>query len=318
STSFPDYSNIQDVTVLEIWDEVGAEMPDHFLKTLDSVEVQRGYDLVHIGRTNNPPKGEISTFISPYFVCTDCHNQVLEDPFPAKPNPEDRLTFAIANNLPFLQATTFYGIVNREDYYNDDYIKKYGDLVIPASTSLYESTQLCAQECSSGRKIKEWEWNAINQYYHSIQLKVSDLNMDAEEVAMVEEAYRGEADPEAAIELMREHYMTKSPARFKDENTRPLTDHRPGNPETGELIYEMSCLHCHQVDGPSQLVLDKSRLTKKKFQRNYGKWNDWDLNQIVRKGTYAELGHQQYMPLYTLDRLSQMQMIDLKAYLLER
>ena len=48
------------------------------------------------------------------------------------------------------RGTTFYGITNRETWYNDDYYKKYGDLVKPANENLVEAVQLCAMECSQG------------------------------------------------------------------------------------------------------------------------------------------------------------------------
>ena len=73
-----------------------------------------------------PTENELS-FISKYYVCTTCHNLEIEDPDLRVSDPETRLTFAKENDLPFLQGSTFKGIVNRESWYNDDYVKKYGD-----------------------------------------------------------------------------------------------------------------------------------------------------------------------------------------------
>ena len=166
------------------------------------------------------------------------------------------------NDINFLQSTTFWGIVNRESWYNDDYITKYGELVIPASKSLYESTQLCAQECSSGRMLKEWEWEAINHYYHSLQLTVGDLNLDDESLNILLALKTGataiDEDQEAhLISSIRNRYMIKSPARFQDPIVAKANDQgKSGEKENGEKIFERSCMSCHTYGGPSQLVLE--------------------------------------------------------------
>ena len=304
-------------TVWSILIQLGKEAPLDYVEKPDPLLVQLGYELVHVGKAT-PPTGGLSSVISPYFVCTDCHNQVKEDPDPAHPNPKDRLTFAKENELLFLQATTFWGMVNREKWYNDDYILKYGDLVKPASESLYESSQLCAQECSSGRKLKQWEWESINHYYYSIQLKMADLRLSTEEEEFINIALQFNEDKEQAIELMRSKYMLWSPAQFGEDpdNYAKGYEGLQGDSSNGELIYDLSCKTCHAYGGPSQLVLDDSKLTKKKFKKNIDKHNLFNLYKIVRHGTQAELGHQQYMPLYTLDRMSNQQLEDLRTFLL--
>lgn len=316
-------AEIKRTPILWVYAELGMEMPEHYISNPNPTLVAIGEELVKKGKSNSP-SGKSSSFISPYFVCTDCHNQEKEDPNPANPNPQARLEYALQNDIDFLQSTTFWGIVNRESWYNDDYIKKYGELVIPASKSLYESTQLCAQECSSGRMLEEWEWEAINHYYHSLQLTIADLELDERSLEVVSQLLSGsvalgEDQEQDLVASMKAKYMLRSPARFQDPSIAKANDQgKAGNKENGEKIFEQSCMTCHAYGGPSQLVLENDRLTKRKFRRNLGKGNYWDLYTIIRGGTYAELGHQQYMPLYTLDRLSEEQFADLRAFLCEQ
>ena len=316
-------ADLEATPILWVYEQFGMELPEHYISNPDPSLIAIGEELVKKGKSNSP-SGKSGSFISPYFVCTDCHNQVKEDPDPVNPNPEARLEYALQNDIGFLQSTTFWGIVNRESWYNDDYIKKYGELVIPASKSLYESTQLCAQECSSGRMLKEWEWEAINHYYHSLQLTIGDLNLDEKSLNIVLALKTGatavdEDQEQMLVANMKSKYMLRSPAKFQEPSIAKANDQgKTGNKENGERVFEQSCMTCHAYGGPSQLVLENDRLTKRKFRRNLGKGNYWDLYTIIRGGTYAELGHQQYMPLYTLDRLSEEQFADLRAFLCER
>ena len=311
--SFNANSKVQDVLVA-----LGEAAPDHYLKELDPKWVQMGYELTHMGRTTHPDGGK-SDYISAIFVCTDCHNQVKEDPILVNPNPEARLAYAVEKDLPFLQATTFWGMVDREGWYNEDYIIKYGDLVKPASTSLYESTQLCAQECSSGRKLEAWEWTAFQHYYQSIGLTLKDLNLTDKEMTLLERGARSNQEVKGElVKMLKSKYLLASPADFIDppsnhyEGFKDLT----GDAKNGKIIYERSCQTCHRYGGPSQLVLDDSPLTFKKFVRRMDKYNDpFNLYEIVRYGTHAQPGHRQYMPLYTADRMSNQQLEDLRAYI---
>ena len=104
-------------------------------------QVKNGKQLVEVGKSINPD-GKKSKRISRHFVCTDCHNTVRENNSLFNPTPENRLDYAIKNNIPFLQGTTLWGIVNREKWYNDDYEIKYGSLVDSARNSLKSSIQL--------------------------------------------------------------------------------------------------------------------------------------------------------------------------------
>lgn len=309
----------EDSRLVDVLIALGQPAPKHYLAQIDPVQVAIGYTLVHKGKATSPD-GKNGSYISTIFVCTDCHNQVKEDPNPASPNPEARMSYAIANNLPFLQATTFWGVVNRESWYNDDYIKKYGEWIAPAKESLYESTQLCARECSSGRTLEAWEAEAINHYYWSLELHLSDLRLKQDEFQRLNKALSSDdsGSKASAIGLLKSKYMVASPANFVDPPTDRkigMSNEFAGDAQRGVEIFNRSCMQCHRYGGASLFVMDDSKKTKKLFAKNIARQTPFALYDIVRYGTHAEPGHRQYMPLYTLDRMSHQQLEDLRTYL---
>ncbi|MDG2247225.1 MAG: cytochrome c [Flavobacteriales bacterium] len=304
----------------EVMVRLGEPKPSHYLETIDPMKAKMGEQMVTLGRTYDKTLPRKSTYISTIFVCTDCHNQVQEDPFPANPTPEARLTYAKEKDLNFLQATTFWGMVNRDTWYNDDYVLKYGDLVAPAKNSLYEATQLCAQECSSGRKLEEWEAEAINHYYWSLELKLGDLKLEVGDYNRIDQAITTE-NPEirrSVVSMLKSKYMTASPADFVDEpenKSKGYANTAAGNPENGKELFDRSCMTCHVYGGPSLFTLDYSKKSFRHLKRNITNDSHFSIYEIVRHGTVAELGHRQYMPLYTADRMSHQQVEDLRAYI---
>ncbi len=299
-----------------LWDiflALGEAKPSHYIENPDPEKIRLGKELVYHGRASLPEGGK-SKYISKFYVCTDCHNQVQEDPFLPESNPDTRLDYAIKNDLRFLQASTFWGMANRESWYNEDYVKKYGALVEPAHKSLAESTQLCARECSSGRYLEQWELEAIMQYYWTIQVKLGDLPLSNQEKADLEKAWnKGTANKEL-VNLLRSKIMTYSPSTFVETHEKQAAQSLKGNPARGEELWQRSCLNCHREYGPSQLILDDSKQTMAKFKKRLGDGTDFDLYQILRHGTHAEPGHRQYMPLYPLERMSIQQIVDIQSF----
>lgn len=167
--------------------ELGEKAPNHYRKNPSAELIEKGRLLIVEGKAIGP-NGKMSRKISRFFNCTNCHNNTIEDPDLTQSNPETRLDFVIAQNKPLLPASTFYGIVNRTSWYNDDYLLKYGKLVEPARNNLINSMQLCATECSQGRKMEDWEVEAILAYYYSIEFKLSDLKLTAGELDQVNAA----------------------------------------------------------------------------------------------------------------------------------
>lgn len=300
----------------EVLIALGEPAPSHYIATTNPEKVEMGRQMVYEGRTDLPGGGK-SAFISKYYVCTDCHNQVREDPVLPLSDPDARLDYAVKQDLKFLQSTTFWGMVNREEWYNGDYVKKYGDLVVKANKSLAESTQLCARECSSGRYLEEWELEAMLHYFQTLQLKLSDILETENDYNRLQAAINGNnpAQRSETVAWLKTLYALRSPADFVEEYEEQAVLSLIGNAERGEQIWERSCITCHKATGPSQLVLDKGKTTRAKFRRRLGDHSNYDLYTILRKGTYAEPGHRQYMPHYTRERLSTSQVADIVAFI---
>ncbi|MEO0897256.1 MAG: c-type cytochrome [Bacteroidota bacterium] len=301
----------------EVLFALGEEKPKHFLKKMTPEMVERGKEIILTGQTTSP-KGKKSSRVSKYYQCTTCHNLVQEDPDLTKRDPELRLDYAIKNKLPFLQATTFHGIVNRESWYNDDYVKKYGDLVRKANQSLEESIQLCATECAQGRLLKGWELEAVTAYFWSLGFKLGELGLTDQEMGQLVEGNEA-ADPEELRAMLKSKYMLKSPAHFGDAppNKEKGYEGLTGNPERGKHIYELSCQYCHKEGGVSWYTLDDNKLTFKELLRNIPKEKHFSLYQIIRYGTYAVPGHRPYMPHYPIERMSNQQVEDLRSYIVQ-
>ncbi len=299
--------------VADVLFSLGEAKPAHFIQNATPEMIQKGKELIHFGKTTNS-KGKNTKQLSKFFKCISCHNTVKEEDDLSKVNPEKRLAYAVENDIPFLQGSTFYGIVNRESWYNDDYVKKYGDLVKPARSSLKESIQLCAIECSQGRPVEDWEMEAILAYFWSIGLKETDVKMSSL-------LANSKLDASERIAKIKEQYLQKSPATFTEvpENKEKGYPNIIGNAQNGELIYKKSCQHCHREKGESDVVLDTSKPTLNWLKRNITSDSDLSIYQIIRHGTYAASGHREYMPLYTKEKMSDQQIEDLRAFIeLER
>ncbi len=300
----------------------GETVPTHYVESPSELLIKQGEELFKEGRTFSP-EGKKSAYISKFYVCTDCHNTVQEDPDLTKSDPETRLIYAYENGLPFLQGTTMKGAANRESWYNGDYEKKYGDLVKPARNSLAGATQLCAQECSQGRMLEDWEIEAIMAYFWSISFTLEDLGLSEEMLSTLENARKdpNSADRNALISELKASYLRASPATFSEPPEDQLIGYKEvieGNPDNGKLIYDLACKNCHGPNGVSRYLLDDSEYTFKKLYRNIPKKSKHSIYQIIRHGTYAQPGARPYMPLYTLERMNHQQVEDLRAYIENR
>ncbi len=300
-------------SVAKLLEAFGNKPQAHYIANLEDEKVKMGEDLVRKGRTIR--NGKKTKFISKFYKCTDCHNTVKEDPDLRYSNPETRLDYAVEQGIPFLQGTTLYGTVNRETWYNGDYKKKYGDLVVPARHSLRGAIQLCAEVCSQGRRIDVWEEEAILSYLWTIDLKLGDLKLSQADLQTLKTAKQEKND--SIVALVKSHYLSYSPATFlepKQNANRAIT----GDPEVGAHIYTSSCLNCH---GPGKaatyLELGKDKPSYKFLKRKTERDKAFSLYTITRKGTHPIPGHKPYMPHYTKERLSEKQVEDLRAFIYE-
>lgn len=299
-----------DSKVSEVLKSLGEKVPAHAIKKVDSSLVNKGEELFKMGFTTDA-NGKNTGRISRHYVCTSCHNNVNEDPVLSDPNPTDRLAYAKKNHLPYLQGTTLYGTVNRASWYNDDYEKKYGSLVAPARDTLENAVQLCAEVCSQGRKLTQWELEAMMQYLWSIELHIGDLNLSDEELSKVE------AGGNEAVTLIKSKIAPKSPATFIE--AIPVSERKygaEGDVGNGEVIYTQACMHCHSPKaGITHLKLENNKLSTQQLANSLDKTSDMSVYQIVRKGTYPYAGYKAYMPHFTEERLSNQQLEDLVAYI---
>lgn len=303
--------------VLDVLAKLGDKTPIHYrdYNSLDSNKVKQGLDIFTQGFTIND-NGKKSKRQSKHFVCTDCHNMQIEDPDLTKSNPETRLEYASKNNLKFLPGTTMAGTVNREHWYNDDYIKKYGELVVPANDTLKNAIHLCAVECSQGRALEDWEMEAMLQFFNSIGYTISDIKLNEQEISTINKALNTSEGKEKAVELIKSKYLNYSPATSL--NPTPKNERKlgaDGNPKIGEQIYELSCLTCHKEKGVTNYKLNKEKLTFNQLKYWADKHSLSSVYEITRKGTYAMPGYKPYMPNYTKERLSDEQLEDLMAYI---
>lgn len=292
---------------------MGDSLPDYLTKSYSPSQEETGEDIIKLGKASLPDGGK-SSVVSIYYNCTDCHNLVREDPDLTISDPEARLTYAVQHELPFLQATTLYGVVNRESWYNGDYDLKYGQYVEKARFDLREAIQLCATQCAQGRPLTDWEMEAVLAYFKTIQINTDDLNLSESENSFL----RGESSNEDKIALLKSKYLTYSPATFSTPPGSLKEGYdASGDPGRGRQLYVASCQHCHRPNGPSELVLDDSRLSLKLLKRNLHRKNQYSLYYLLRIGTYSVTGHKPYMPHYTLERMSNQQAEDLRSYIEE-
>ena len=288
---------------------LGVEQDRHVIINPDDKLVKKGYDIVTKGFTKNP-EGNKSKRVSLYFSCTDCHNLVQEDPDLLNLNPQTRLDYAFENKLPFLQGSTLWGVTNRKSWYNGDYEKKYGTRAKKSNKDLTEAIQLCAEVCSQGRPLENWEMEALLHYFSSNSMTWADVKKNPE----VKQAKTNQE----LIEAINSSYFPYSPATFSSMPQRlDLGYEYKGNPENGEKIFKLSCRTCHDKDGPSTVEFDYSPLTFKDFTNSFLDKGNFNLYKIVSQGTYPEMGHPAYMPLYPLERMSHQQVEDLKAYMVQ-
>lgn len=299
--------------VSQMLKDVGYKDPLHAIDKLDTSLARHGFEIVTKGQTLDP-NGKMTSIQSKHFKCTHCHNIVPEDPDLRFSNPEARLDYVAKKDIGFLQGTTLYGIVNRTTWYNDDYEKKYGSLVISSRDTLENAIHLCATVCSQGRDFSDWEMDAVMHYLWSIELKAGDLDFSDEDLKKLD---KSNVSNEDKISLIQSKFFTASPATFLEE--RPQKDReygKNGDPIKGEKIYEQGCMWCHSpYENVTNLKLDKTQLSFGMFERNLKGSNDLSIYHTIRKGTKPIAGYKPYMPHYTAERMSVQQLEDLVAYI---
>lgn len=293
---------------------LGRARPDHWVEPTDEL-VERGRQLLFEGRSSDP-EGRKGKVLSGAFVCTDCHNMVREDPDLRVSDPVARLDYAVEHDLPFLPGTTLWGAVNRSQWFNDDYDKKYGDLVDTARGAYREATILCTSECSQGRIPEDWELEAMLAWQWTQQIDASDLDLSDEDRHTIGLALAGHGDAEAAAQLLESYWLAGSPAHAGAPPADTSKGYGAGgDADSGGQIYRRSCLHCHDKGGPGTYRFFDDKASASKLLRNLNKQNNLSMYRPIRYGTRPFGVPLAYMPFYTHERLSDAQVDDLRAFL---
>jgi mono/diheme cytochrome c family protein len=304
--SAADSVDYRDTYVHDILAKLGISLPSGFELINNKEVVAQGEELFFKGQVTNSD-GTKTAKISNVFTCNHCHNNTEEDPNLSISDPQARLDFAVKKKIPFLQGTTMYGTSNRETWFNDDYLKKYGqDLIGPARNSLRGAIRLCSKECSMGRDLETWEENAFMAYFYSISLKLSDLKLSSIEMEKINNLSRYPSDEVKAI--IQSKYLKASPATFVEPPIDGTSYGNIPNPINGAKIFTKSCLHCHGTDTTVKFIkkFKNKKSTFKylsRFKNNY---------KVIRHGIEKE---KSYMPLYPIQKMSHQQVDDLKSYI---
>ncbi len=302
------------IPVYQVLKALGDPMPAHYLPYRDNQAVKQGEEIVKYGVTTGPD-GTSTPLQSRYFACTDCHNLRREDPNLEISNPENRLDYAIQNKLRFLPGTTFYGIVNRTTWYNGDYLKKYENSAAKANKNLVKAIQLCATQCAMGRKLDDWELKAVLEYFWSLELKLKDLHLSEADWKKIKLTPLRHNNKQGLISWLKGLYLQASPATF----SKPLThisgpDTYVPNLENGKAIYVLSCLSCHQSSRTTSFILANSAVTYQLLNDHTDFGANFSVYNAIRNGIKASPG-KGYMPNFPLQRMSNNQMKDLRAFI---
>jgi len=300
---------VADLSVEDVLLKLGSKKPSHFIAKLNADSAKIGYELITTGfATGSKNKKQ-----SKYFECVDCHNVVPETYNLADESPAERLKYSKEKNIPFLPASSFYGMYNKEHWYNGDYAKKYGALVAPTRDTLVNAIQLCAIQCSQGRLLENWEVRSILHYMKSISIQVKDLTITSKEMERLTE-YVINKD-KAGIKLLMSKYNVINDATF-DKTDVPTVKNYEANADNGKHIFNNGCLHCHGTgNNIASFEFNDDDLTLNFLESQISKHNHFSVPYLVRKGTYSIAGKKQYMPQYPLEKMSRMQLLDLLAYI---
>ncbi|MFK8037302.1 MAG: c-type cytochrome [Crocinitomicaceae bacterium] len=300
---------ISDLSVEDVLLKLGDKEPLHYIQNLNQDSVKMGYDLISTGRIKNSKNKKQSKF----FVCMDCHNVIPEVSDLADESPAARIKFGKEKGIAFLPASTFYGMYNKTNWYNGDYAKKYGSLVEPTRDTLVNAIQLCATQCSQGRKMDNWEVRAILHYYKSISLQVKDLKMTSKEMDRLTKNVINK--DKGGIKLLKSKFNTINDATFGHTEIPVIEGYEP-NLDNGQYIFNNGCLHCHgSGNNVTNFEFDDNDLTMSFLESQISKYSHFSVPKLVRKGTYAIAGKKAYMPQYPLEKMSREQLLDLLGYI---
>lgn len=305
-----------------VWELLGILGRENapILKSMVGASVEKGRDLVHKGYTVNE-KNRNTNKISKFFVCTSCHNVKKEFEFQNQISAEDRLAYADKNGLPFLQGSSFYGIVNRSTFFNGDYQTKFKEErgIKEANTDLRAAINFCARVGTQGRELEEWEIESILAYFWTLQFRVGDLNLSDQEKKKIKLCISENSHKNEALKIIESKFAAAMPAHFlKIPRFQKIEEERLSDPSRihqGKVIFNQSCLHCHLHKKYSFFGLENDRITLKSMESATRKQNYiFSMYYLVREGLEPRAGHRSFMPLFTAEKMSEEQLKNLYIY----
>lgn len=264
-------------------------------------------------------EGSKSSKLSPKFTCASCHISKPEHTNLHNTDPEERLRYAETNDIPFLPGPSFYGMVNRIMFFNDDLLKSFvannSDLLKAAHFNLRDAVDACNQVFAHGRKMKDWEKEAILMYLWTMELKMGDLKMPSKELDMVKTAVETNRSNAKAVNTMRNYYLEVYPAHLEgpaDPVERRMISPVVSNFAKGRNLYEHSCLHCHEGKRYSNMNLDYKQKTFKKLRDNFESQNlsIYEAHRYVNAGKSKKV-----QPIFTAERMNNTQLQDLRYFI---
>ena len=311
-----------DTPVWDIFTKLGKIKINQVNTKVQGVSAEKGKDIIYKGYSTKQDGTGKTSMQSPHFKCTACHVPEREFENLADINSAKKLEYAVENDLPFLQGSSFYGIVNRIHFYNGDYQKKYAGvpLIKESYNDIRSAIQLCATQCAQGRALEDWEIESVLAYFWTMELKIKDIGIKKEDIQIVQEAINSGKGGQKAIHTLEGHYMNLSPATFStaDLDYKEIESADKNNKErfrSGMEIYQRSCLHCHGRKRYSFFNLDKSGHSFKYLLSKTKAGGFHSIFKITRHGTYSLNGKKAYMPQYPMEKMTDNQLMDLRIYI---
>ena len=311
-----------DTPVWELLEKLGMNGAPR-AKSSAEASAENGAEFVHKGYSKK--NGKKTAKLSKFYVCTTCHNVVKEFEDPSKISASDRLDYAMKTGIPYLQASSFYGIVNRNSFFNGDYRKQFekNPEIGKASGDLREAIKFCNKNFAQSRDLEAWELESILAYFWTLQFKVSDLKLSQTDKTQIEKSLQSESAKASAISFIQSKYALAMPAtilkipHFKAPDESAYKDSR--RLKEGKAIFEQSCLHCHLNKKYSFFSLENELLTFKAMEKATRTQNYiFSMYYLTREGLPPRMGHKSAMPLFTAEKLSPEQLESLYLYVSAR
>lgn len=310
--------DLNDQTPLwKVMTKLGKINPHPPKNPTDSDLLAQGESLVKNGWAMHD--GSKSTKLSGKLTCAACHISEQEHPELHNTDPEERIRYLETIDQPFLPGPTFYGMVNRIMFFNDDLLKRYvgpkADLLRAAHFNLRDAIDACNQVFGQGRRMKEWEKEAILMYLWTMELKMGELKMEQKDFDAVKYAVDNNRSNAKAVNIMRNYYLEVYPATLEgpfDPIERRMVSPVVSNFSSGRRLYDRSCLHCHGEKRYSKVNLDYKQRTFKKLRSSFEatSFSIYDAHRYMPTGKNT-----QRPPVFTAERLSNRQLQDLRYFI---